>query len=234
MPFEYPPERTSQLPASHHRSSPRALCLLHPDISGRTTWPLADEHQAALGEATAGLPTGFGTGRRASTPRTLHLGRDTKTLVTWFEQRHLGSNGLHFRLAALALTDLAPRLDPDLDLPLSEQAWMLELWSCGDRLTHFQRLGLAPTRDASAIRRAFLGTCQRLHPDRYYGKHIGRFSRVLVDLFHRAHAAHVCLADPRRCARYLAQLADAGHPILIIDIIDDEPLKLVATHAQRR
>ena len=125
----------------------------------------------------------------------------------------LGSTGLAFRLAALALQNLAPRLDPALDLPLGEQQWLLELWSCGDRLTHFQRLGLAPTRDPAAIRRAFLGTCQRLHPDRYYGKHIGRFARVLVDLFHRAHAAHACLADPRSCARYLTQLVDAGHTL---------------------
>lgn len=229
MPLEYPPERTSRLPASHHRSSPRALCLLQPDLSGRATWGQSDEHVAALGEATAGLPTGFGTGRRACAPRVLHLARDTPALITWFTQRCLGSSGLHFRLAALSLTNLAPRLDPGLDLPLGEQQWLLELWSCGDRLTHFQRLGLAPTRDPAAIRRAFLGTCQRLHPDRYYGKHIGRFARVLVDLFHRAHAAHACLADPHRCARYITQLAAAGHPILIID---DEPIEVAGLAAR--
>ncbi|MBL8971958.1 MAG: J domain-containing protein [Myxococcales bacterium] len=213
MPLEYPPERTSRLPASHPRSSPRALCLLHPDVSGRADWAQADGQQARLGEPTAGLAAGFGTGRRASAPATLRLARETPVLCAWFVQRRLGSTGLAFRLAALALQNLAPRLDPALDLPLGEQQWLLELWSCGDRLTHFQRLGLAPTRDPAAIRRAFLGTCQRLHPDRYYGKHIGRFARVLVDLFHRAHAAHACLADPRSCARYLTQLVDAGHTL---------------------
>lgn len=233
---EYPPERTGRLPASHHRSSPRALCLLHPDVSPRAaaTWIQADEHQARLGEATAGitgsvnggLGTAFGKGRRAHAPATLHLARDTRTLVAWFEQRRLGGAELHFRLASLSLEDLAPRQDPTLELPLAEQQWLLELWSCGDRLTHFQRLGLAPTRDPAAIRRGFHGTCQRLHPDRYYGKHIGRFARILVELFHRAHAAHVCLADPRRCARYLAQLADAGHRIP-----EDEAAVSVATRS---
>ena len=217
MSLEYPPERTSRLPASHHRSSPRALCLLHPDVSARPTWIQGDLQPASLGEPTAGLTSGLGTafgkGRRVHAPATLRLARDTRVLVTWFEQRRLGGADLHFRLDSLALEDLAPGLDPGLDLPLGEQQWLIDLWSCGDRLTHFQRLGLAPTRDPATIRRGFLATCQRLHPDRYYGKHIGRFARVLVELFHHAHAAHVCLADPRRCARYLAQLADAGHRV---------------------
>lgn len=224
MILEYPPERISWLPASHHRSSPRALCLLHPDVSGSADWVHSDEQLARLGEPTAGLSLGFGTERRATTPTKLRLARDTLMLSRWFEQRRLGSAGLHFRLASLALTDLAPRLDPTLDLSLSEQQWLLDLWSCGDRLTHFQRLGLDPTRDSGAIRRAFLATCQRLHPDRHYGKHIGRFAHVLVDLFHRAHEAHVCLADPRRCDRYLAQL-DAAHRAPV-----DEPVR----QAQRR
>lgn len=231
---EYPPERTSWLPASHPRSSPRALCLLHPDVSARAGWLHEGLHAAEL---AAGLAehtsehhsdrTEFGVGRRSSPPTcNLHLARDTASLLAWLEQRQLAgglSGGLNarleFRLAALALTDFAPRLDPTLEMPLAEQQWLIDLWSCGDRLTHFERLGLAPTRDAAAIRRAFLGTCQRLHPDRYYGKHIGRFARVLVDLFHRAHAAHVAIADPRSCGRYLAQLAAAGHTIPA----DEEP-----------
>ncbi len=225
MLLEYPPERTSWLPASHHRSSPRALCLLHPDVSARATWAHSDEQLARLGEATAGLSAGFGTGRRALTPTLLRLARDTPALCRWFEQRRLGSAGLAFRLDSLSLTDLAPRLDPTLDLALVDQQWLLDLWSCGDHLTHFQRLGLEPTRDCAVIRRAFLATCQRLHPDRHYGRQIGRFAHVLVDLFHRAHEAHACLADPRRCDRYLAQLADAGHPVPA-----DEP----GRQAQRR
>ena len=98
-------------------------------------------------------------------------------------------------------------------MPLAEQRWLVELWLRGDRMTHFQRLGLAPTCDQALIRRAYLGVAQRLHPDRYYGKHIGRFAGVLVELFHRARAARIYLADPRRCARYVGQLTEAGHAV---------------------
>ena len=100
MPLEYPPERTSRLPASHPRSSPRALCLLHPDVSGRADWAQANGQQARLGEPTAGLAAGFGTGRRASAPVTLRLARETPVLCAWFVQRRLGSTGRHRRAPA--------------------------------------------------------------------------------------------------------------------------------------
>jgi len=224
---EYSPERISRLPASHPRSAPRALCLLHPDVNARAGWLREAELGAGLG-GPSGEP---GTGRRGASPAgNLHLACDTPVLLRWLERRQLATGRvdglvahLEFRLEALALTDLAPRPDPALEMPLAEQQWLIDLWSCGDRLTHFERLGLAPTRDAAAIRRAFLATCQRLHPDRYYGKHIGRFARVLVDLFHRTHAAHVVIADPRCRARYLEQLAAAGHSIPADDESSTQP-----------
>jgi hypothetical protein len=109
-----------------------------------------------------------------------------------------------------------PRLRDDLDLDRDEQRRLLELWSRRDQVGHFERLGLAPTGDAAAIRRAYLETCRRLHPDRYYGKRIGPFAAILVELFDRARASAEFLADPRRRARYLAALrgaADGGDEI---------------------
>jgi hypothetical protein len=205
---EYLSERTSRLPATDRRSSPRALCLLQPDISsGAGAWTGAALACAAHGESSAA------PGRRSAPAVGFDLIAATPKLVAWLEQRRVTPGGPAFRLDALALEDLAPRLDPALEMPLGEQRWLIELWACGDRPTHFERLGLAPTSDAAAIRRAYLSTCQRLHPDRYYGKRIGRFAALLVELFHRARAAQVYLAEPRRRARYLAQLAAAGHAV---------------------
>lgn len=234
---DYPPTRTSWLPASNRRSSPRALCLLSPAVQPEPEqWSLAAVSLAELGERGADPVRASERSPRAwlrddareqlrdwprdgsrrgdrpvrPAPR-CGLTPGTTELITWLEQRRAGPTGLGFRLDILALEDVELRLRDDLEIPLAEQRWLIELWVRGERLTHFQRLGLAPTIDQAAIRRAYLTACQRLHPDRYYGKHIGRFAPLLVELFHRAHVAQAYLADPRRCARYVAQLAAAGH-----------------------
>lgn len=97
-----------------------------------------------------------------------------------------------------------------LDLSLAEQQRLLELWSRRDRVDPFERLGLAPTDDAAAIRRAWHDTCRRLHPDRHYGKRIGRFAAIMVELFELARAAYGELADPRRRAVHLERFAERG------------------------
>lgn len=224
---EYPTVRTAALAASDRRSSPRALCLLHPDLRPAAgSWGDPEFHLAALGERgadperTRGRRSGARPNPRSTSGDALAFGpalalarSGTSELLAWLAARRCGPAGLCFRLDHLALADRLPRSQAELEIPLDEQRWLLELAAYGDRLTHFQRLGLAPTVDQAAIRRAYLMTCQRLHPDRYYGKHIGRFAALLVDLFHRARVAQAYLADPRRCARYVALLAAAGHAV---------------------
>lgn len=102
------------------------------------------------------------------------------------------------------------RARDDLDLPRDEQEWLWGQWLRRGELDPFERLGIAPTDDVAAIRRAYLAACWRLHPDRYFGKRVGPFAAVLVDLFDDARAAHDELADPRRRAHYLAVLAAEG------------------------
>lgn len=93
-----------------------------------------------------------------------------------------------------------PAPSDDVDLPYDEQVRLLALWERRDRADPFELLGLAPTTDRAAIRRAYYETCRRLHPDRYYGKRLGCFEAVLADLFDRARVAHDTLVDPRRRA----------------------------------
>ncbi|WP_434415317.1 J domain-containing protein [Nannocystis pusilla] len=103
-----------------------------------------------------------------------------------------------------------PRVSDDLDLARDEQDRLLDLWARRDQIGHFERLGLAPTGDDAAIRRAWLETCRHLHPDRYYGKRLGAFAAILAELFDRARASAEFLADPRRRGRYLTELELAG------------------------
>lgn len=210
---EYPEGRTSRLPASDRRSSPRALCMLQPPL-GPSAWEPAALAIAGMGEPID--PPTLPRSRRAPTRPTCLSGQ-TECIVQWLLEcrRTRGRTGL--RLDSLRLGGRVPRLDSDLDIPIAEQRRLLQVWSRGDALTHFQRLGMVPTTDPLEIRRAYLATCQRLHPDRYYGRRIGPFAGVLVDLFHRTHAAQAFLADPQRCARYLRELAAAGHRIELED-----------------
>src|SRR5690606_26248013 len=57
------------------------------------------------------------------------------------------------------------RLDPDLAIGPEDQRWVLTLLDGEKTLTPFEFLGLAPTHDLSAIKRAFRETSRRLHPD---------------------------------------------------------------------
>lgn len=98
----------------------------------------------------------------------------------------------------------------DLDLSRAEQQSLLALWVRRDRMDPFERLGIAPSDDAEAIRRAWHDTCRRLHPDRHYGKRIGPFAEIMVELFELARAAYSELADPRRRAAHLERLAAHG------------------------
>lgn len=214
--LDYLADCTSRLPASDRRSSPRALCMLQPPLRA------VDWEAAAVGLAGMGEPVdapSFPRARRASQRPTCLVGQ-TRYIVAWLDACHNAGGRIQLCLDILGIGGRLPRIDPDLDIPLAEQRDLLHMWSRGDHWTHFQRLGTMPTTDPAEIRRAYLATCQRLHPDRYYGRRIGAFAGVLLDLFHRAHAAQTYLADPQRCATYLRQLAAAGHSIELADLAD--------------
>lgn len=223
---EYPDGRVSRLPAHDRRGSPRALCMLQPSLR-RGDWAEEAVDHAGLGEPVdaPSYP------REQAAVRPTCLSGQTDALIQWLLECRLVGDGartrskLTLRLDAVDLAGRPPRVDPTLDIPVAEQQGLLDLWTRGAALTHFQQLGLAPTTDQAEIRRAYLLTCQRLHPDRYFGRRIGAFAGVLVDLFHRAHAAQAYLADPRRCAHYLRQLHAAGHRIA------DEGIPLVVLQA---
>lgn len=183
--------RTSQRSASDPRSSPRALCLLHPDLRVGERWDAGD------------------VAPRVAAPTAAQL-------VAWLGMCRVERGKLRPRLVLRRASEEL-RLCDDLDLPRDEQALLIALWSRRDHMTHFQRLGIAPTGDVAAIRRAYLETCRRLHPDRYFGKRIGPFAAALAELFARARAAYEALIDPRRRTRYLVRLVEAGHRVEGID-----------------
>ena len=88
-----------------------------------------------------------------------------------------------------------PRLDPSLAITLEDQRFVLGTLDRIDALTPFALLGIAPTHDTKAVRRAYHEMSRRLHPDTYYGRNLGPFRELLSYLFHRAKIAQEQLRD---------------------------------------
>lgn len=88
-----------------------------------------------------------------------------------------------------------PRLESQSPVPVDEQRWILALADGAETLSQFEFLGLEPTHDVKAIKRAFHETSRRLHPDSYYGKALGTYEPILADLFRRARGAYAELRD---------------------------------------
>jgi len=53
------------------------------------------------------------------------------------------------------------------------------------KLAPHELLGIAPDADSAAVKRAFGAASKELHPDRYFGKDLGRFREKLAKIFNR-------------------------------------------------
>jgi len=76
------------------------------------------------------------------------------------------------------------------------------LESEGDRLTHYQLLGVGADADGRAVRRAYLEKSKRFHPDAWYRKETGQFGPLLSKWFQRLSAAYEVLSDEELRAGY--------------------------------
>jgi hypothetical protein len=80
------------------------------------------------------------------------------------------------------------------------------------QLDLFARLEVDTSADRQEIRRAYFRLSKEFHPDRYYGKDVGRFKDLLSDLFKAISAAFATLSNDDERAVYLALLQDADRP----------------------
>ena len=53
------------------------------------------------------------------------------------------------------------------------------------KLAPHDLLGVVPDADSAAVRRAFTAASKELHPDRYFGKDLGKFRERLAKIFNR-------------------------------------------------
>ncbi|MFO0635198.1 MAG: J domain-containing protein [Nannocystaceae bacterium] len=87
------------------------------------------------------------------------------------------------------------RLVPEHALPVADQRRVLALYDRLEELSPFEILGMWPTHDLKAIRRAYHVVSREFHPDSYFGQRLGEYRDLLAALFRRATAAHEALQD---------------------------------------
>src|SRR2546426_11451240 len=82
-----------------------------------------------------------------------------------------------------------------IELPADMQSELQQLEARGDRLTHYELLGVGADADGRTVRRAYLEKSKRFHPDAWYRKETGKFGPLLSKWFQRLSAAYQVLSD---------------------------------------
>ena len=73
-----------------------------------------------------------------------------------------------------------PELSEDVALAPEHRRYVLDVFLRLYWLTHYELLGIAPGADKQTIKRAYFELARFVHPDRYFGKHLGSY-KVKLD-----------------------------------------------------
>lgn len=108
-----------------------------------------------------------------------------------------------------ALYDPA-ELHEDAELELDRKRAVLELYYGLDRFSHYELLGLHPSADKKAVKRAYYDLAPLYHPDSYFRKRLGSFKPKIEAIFTRLTLAHDVLTHRVKRAEYDQSLHETG------------------------
>ena len=103
-----------------------------------------------------------------------------------------------------------PDIDDSLSISVELQARILDLSSRLADLDHFALLGVERRADRVAIKQAYFAMIGTFHPDRYFGKQLGSFTKRMEKIFQRLTEAHDVLANRQAREEYEAYLGALG------------------------
>lgn len=78
------------------------------------------------------------------------------------------------------------------------------------KLDHYAKLGIERGADKKAIKRAYFGFVAKFHPDRFFGKKLGKLGPAVDRVFQALTDAHDTLIDPARRDAYDATLTKSS------------------------
>lgn len=89
-------------------------------------------------------------------------------------------------------------LDEPTDLSLTERVRVLAMARLADGRDPWALLGVERTADAKTMKRAYFKLSKEIHPDRYYGKELGSFKKLINEVFEAVTRAHTKLTTPEK------------------------------------
>jgi curved DNA-binding protein CbpA len=101
-------------------------------------------------------------------------------------------------------------IDPSLCISAELQARILDLSARLSDLDHFQVLGLGMSADRAQVKRAYFSMIGTFHPDTYFGKQLGSFTKRMERIFQRLTEAHDVLSNPKSREEYESYLRVLG------------------------
>jgi curved DNA-binding protein CbpA len=102
---------------------------------------------------------------------------------------------------------LAVQNQEEVDLSLEQQHVLLDLDRRLASIDHYQLLGVERAADAKAVRAAYYQQVRVFHPDRHFGKPLGRFQAPLLRVFGKCTEAYEVLRRNESRAEYDRYLA---------------------------
>jgi tetratricopeptide (TPR) repeat protein len=105
-----------------------------------------------------------------------------------------------------------PRLAEDVDLSLDQRRMILAKHASLGGATLFEVLGVGRGAEKRELKLAYRKLSKDFHPDRFFGKRLGSFHKMLDEIFEVASLALETLSDPEKREAYVASLAATGNP----------------------
>jgi len=118
---------------------------------------------------------------------------------------------------------LSGEIDTSLDIGVELQARILDLSAKLSDLDHFQVLGVPMGADRTQIKRAYFSMIGTFHPDTYFGKQLGNFTKRMERIFQRLTEAHDVLSNPKSREEYESYLRVLGRTRAMEELADQPP-----------
>jgi curved DNA-binding protein CbpA len=95
-----------------------------------------------------------------------------------------------------------------VDLDLEVRRRILEMHRALEHMDHYALLGVDPSADKKALKRAYFELAAKFHPDRYFRKRLGSFMLRMELVFGRLTLAYDTLSNQQRRAEYDSYLEE--------------------------
>jgi curved DNA-binding protein CbpA len=124
--------------------------------------------------------------------------------------------------------------DSDIELEPDHRRLIDETSERLESLNHYALLGVPPTADRKAIKRAYFEHTSRFHPDRYFRRRLGSYKLKMEAIFGRMTEAHDTLTSKERRAEYDAYLGSLARTNSIEQLLSEAMSEMKQAEAAAR